>query len=515
MIEIAKSVPVVDEVDVLVVGAGIAGSTAAVAAGRGGARTMVVDRYGYPGGNMGPGMMGGAPSLEIPTALFEEERLPGIPGEFVERCEQYCGAPLMGHYIRDSQVVAYVWTQMMQEAGVRFLYNTYSGDPIVEEGCVTGLLLENKKGTQAIRAKIVVDATGDADVAARAGVPLDEGKGLFGSGTYWAMANVDIDRYLGEIYPTWTPPDPACFDEGGVLPDDWNTFSFTPDPDDVRWAQSIDESLEAPHKKLADMARSQAIGPLLPYYRRAWESGEYRFVQEIDGLGFVYADHGIFRGVSGIQYVPDPLRTGQYGIIGAMVGVQRYENPTSGDTELMTALEVKARTFIFETAQFLTRRVPGFGRAYLHTIAPYFNSRGGRSAICDYPVTVEDVEQGRQFDDVVFRAANRLEGLHPARYRTYFDFPYRQFLPRGIDGLLVTGRACLVQPPTMRSRWMVLLMGQTTGAAAALAIEAGVAPRHLNVGDLQRLLHNEYGHPLGDAGRLRELGVVDRGRTPS
>ena len=69
MIELRKSVPIVADVDVLIVGAGIAGSTAAVAAGRNGAKTMVVDRFGYPGGNMGPGMIGGAPNMEIPEAI--------------------------------------------------------------------------------------------------------------------------------------------------------------------------------------------------------------------------------------------------------------------------------------------------------------------------------------------------------------------------------------------------------------------------------------------------------------
>ncbi|MFC1525659.1 FAD-dependent oxidoreductase [Candidatus Latescibacterota bacterium] len=508
VIEMKKSVPVVGDVDVLVVGAGIAGSTAAVAAGRSGARTMVVDRFGCPGGNMGPGMMGGAPNMEIPPALFEGGRLPGIPGEFIERCEQHCKAPLLGHYIRDSQVISYVWTQMMQEAGVQFMYNTYSGGPIMEGNRVTGLFVENKNGTQAIRAKVVVDATGDADVAARAGAPIDEGKSLFSSGTYWAMANVDIDRYLREMYPTWTPPGPECFADPGKLPDDWNTFPFTPNPEDVRWAERIDESIEQPHRSLADMAKSQSIGPFFSHYRRAWDSGEYRFMQAIDGLGFVHADHGIFRGVAGIQYVPDPLRMGKYGIIGAMVGVQRHENPTSGDTKVMTAIEVKVRNFIFETAQFLTRRIPGFEKAYLHIIAPYFNSRGGRSAICDYQVTTEDVEQETEFDDVVFRGGNRMLGLHPTRYKAYFDFPYRQFLPRDVDGLLVTGRACIVQPPVMRIRWMVLLMGQAAGVASALAARADVTPRKLDVRRLQGVLHDEYRVPLGDRERLQGLGII-------
>jgi hypothetical protein len=503
MIALTKSVPVVADVDVLVVGAGIAGAAAAVAAGRRGARTMVVDRFGYPGGNMGPGMMGGAPNMEIPEAMGG--KLAGIPGEFIKRCESYCKAPLLAHYFRDSQVISYVWTRMMQEAGVQFMLNTRAGDPIMEGTRVVGLCVENKSGTQAIRAGVVVDATGDADVAARAGAPMDGGANLFSPGTYWAMANVDIAQYWQAVYPAWTPPTVQEQRRRGpryIRGDE--EFSFAPAPEDVSWAEGMDRSISAPHPSLAQMAKSRAIGPLFPYYRPAWESGEYQFLQEVDGLGYIRADHGLFRAVSGIQYVTDPLRAGRYGIIGAMVGVWRNEAPTSGDTAVMTALEVKARTFIFETAQFVARRVPGFGKAYLHMIAPYFNSRGGRSVVSDRPVTRDDIRQHRRFADVVFQAVSPAdsEGVHT------FDFPYRQFLPGGVDGLLVTGRACLVQPPAMRVRWMVLHMGQAAGVAAAMAAAANVTPRALNTADLQKALYCDHQAPLGDADRLQGLGLV-------
>ena len=285
---------------------------------------------------------------------------------------------------------------------------------------------------------------------------------------------MDVDRYLNEV------------------------FAKAPSAEDINWAESIH-----PHA-----ASSKYIKPLLPYYRAAWEAEEYQFIQEIDGLGSVLCDHGIFRAVSGVQDVADPLRVGKYGILGALVGVVRHENPTSGDTKVMTAIEVKCRSFIFETAQFLIRRVPGFEKAYLHIIAPYFNSRGGRSIISEYPVTMEDIEQGRKFDDVVFRGCHKLLGLQPVRYETTYEFPYRQFLPRKVDGLLVTGRACIIQPPVMRIRWMVLLMGQAAGAAAALAVKAATIPRELKVKELQSLLYHQYQAPLGDQKRLQELGLI-------
>ena len=276
-VEVKKSVPIVCEVDVLVVGSGIAGSTAAVTAAREGARTMVVDRFGYPGGNMGPGLIAGAPNLELPESMAKTG-LPGIPGELVRRCEKYCNAQLLNHYFRDSPVISYVLLKMMRESGVELMFNTYAADPIMEEDKITGLLVENKSGTQAIKAKVVIDATGDADVAFRAGAPVDNGSSLFHAGIYFAIGNVNVEKYEKE----------AVQKELEV--------------EDLNWAQDITGNLE--HLK-----------PLIPYYRKAWESGQYKFIQKIDNRWSILCDHGIFRSVSGFQYAPDPFRKGKYGIV--------------------------------------------------------------------------------------------------------------------------------------------------------------------------------------------------------
>jgi hypothetical protein len=320
------------------------------------------------------------------------------------------------------------------------------------------------------------------------------------------MANVDIEKYWREVYPTWTPPTPE--EEALVGPRYINgssEYSVTADPDDLRWAENMNESTDLPFD-FVSLAKSRSIGPLFPYYRAAWEAGEFEFIQKIDGLGYVRADHGIFRSVTGIQYVSDPLRIGRYGIIGALIGIARDENPTSGDTGVMTAIEVKSRKFIFETAQCLIKRVPGFEKAYLHIISPYFNSRGGRSAITERPVTYDDVNAGRRFDDATFQIISAPDS-GKVRENAH-DFPYRQYLPQGVDGLLVAGRACIVQPPVMRVRWMVLLMGQVAGAAAALIAKSGSTTRGLDVKELQKVLYHKHQTPFGDEERLKELGII-------
>jgi hypothetical protein len=115
---------------------------------------------------------------------------------------------------------------------------------------------------------------------------------------------------------------------------------------------------------------------------------------------------------------------------------------------------------------------------------------------------VEDYQEDLLLDDVIY------EGPDPNRGPARFDFPYRQLLPREVEGLLMAGRSAIVQPPRMRTRWKVLLMGQAAGLAAALAATGGVPPRQVNVKELQRLLYHKYGAPLGDEARLRELGII-------
>lgn len=65
---------------------------------------------------------------------------------------------------------------MVIEAGCEILFHTYFADTIVDDGCVKGIIIENKSGRQAVLAKVVVDATGDGDVAARAGAAFGKPK---------------------------------------------------------------------------------------------------------------------------------------------------------------------------------------------------------------------------------------------------------------------------------------------------------------------------------------------------
>jgi ribulose 1,5-bisphosphate synthetase/thiazole synthase len=196
IVEPERKVPVVAETDVLVCGGGFAGVAAAVCAARNGARVLLIERYGFLGGLVTGGLVITTPPLDN-----------GINREIAERLRrkrvyaplQKPGAEMIAlkmHAI-DPEVVKHELIEMLREADVELLLHTLIVGSVVERGAVKGVLVENKAGRQAILATTVVDATGDADVAAFARAPFRVVKKPITM--MFNMAGVDIDRVLGRV----------------------------------------------------------------------------------------------------------------------------------------------------------------------------------------------------------------------------------------------------------------------------------------------------------------------------
>ena len=485
-VDYRKEVPVLYEVDVLVVGCGVSGTIAAIASAREGAETLVIDRFGQVGGNIGPGHIGGAPSLELPPVIADG--VPGIGGEIIEKVEEFSGHPFLLNYFEDSQTFSYVALKTLREEKVATLFNVYLGDVIKEGDTVKGVFVETKDGLKAILARVVIDATGDADVAFKAGAPVDAGPHHdFHPGLYFSIGNVDIEVYrkVGE-------------------------------------AEVREEHLE--WMKRAYVACSPHVYPLLPYLKRAHENGDFQYIWDRD-YGSISADHGVFYSTVGVAEpsIPDPRRLERYGIVGGMVCLHYTGGAsTSGDPELMTEVENDSREYLFALQQFTKRYVPGFERSYLHSTGAYFSARGGRSMIALHNVCQEDLEQGSQFDDMAFlgfaghRPVHSLwELVHDYEYS--FEMPYRQFLPQGVEGLLAAGRSANLQGgrpddpkrgAVLRMRWQMLMMGHAVGTAAAMAAKKKLPPSSIDVCRLRKKLR-EAGFPMGGSKeRLKELGLA-------
>jgi hypothetical protein len=173
--DLERDIPVYGEVDVLVCGGGPAGFAAAVASARHGARTLLVEQCNCLGGIS---TAGGHNHVCRYNSWGSPERvIGGLAWEAAGRVAQAgYGRIHNGNLDFEIDAKKLILEQMAAEAGVELLYHTLFADAIVSDGRVAGAYVQNKSGRQAILAKRVVDATGDADVAASAGAPWEMGR---------------------------------------------------------------------------------------------------------------------------------------------------------------------------------------------------------------------------------------------------------------------------------------------------------------------------------------------------
>src|ERR1700753_935318 len=198
--EPARSVDVVLETDVLVVGSGPGGLAAALASARAGARTILMDRNGCFGGNITQvGVEGFAWYRHEKTIDCE-----GIGIEFEERAKAMGAAmpePQSLSHALDAEMFKYVADVLVQEAGVTPMLHRMFVAPIVKDGAIVGVITESKSGREAILAKRVVDATGDADVAARAGAPYRKTprEQMMACSVMFSISGVNKNKFIQQV----------------------------------------------------------------------------------------------------------------------------------------------------------------------------------------------------------------------------------------------------------------------------------------------------------------------------
>ena len=440
--EQARDIPVFREVDVLVAGGGTAGMIAGLAAARAGAKTLVVERLNCLGGVFTAGMM-------TTTWTFNNQKdliVKGIPLELMERLRE-AGATVPGDIskdcftIYDTEMAKFVLADMYQkEPNAELLFYTTIADTIVEDGCVKGIIIENKSGRQAILAKVVVDATGDADVAARAGAEfmMADKKDLHPVSLLAKIAGIDTEAFLA--YYKEHPEYIGNF-TGGWQHSGFHSFRLTEELKDVEMPEEL-------------------------AYIRDWF--------------FLYYD------------TPRPNT-----MIFNLTGEIEIDGTDGCD---VTRGELVSMKRILDALEVFKRYIPGFKDAYIVQVASSIGVRETRRVLGGYVLTVEDILNNTKYEDGVCSygapvGVHTPDGKTANFYRltpgTSYDIPFRCLVPKEINGLIVTGRCISVVPDatgSTRNMTCCMALGQSAGVAAALAAKQGVAPRDLKNKDLEQAL---------------------------
>jgi len=294
------------EFDVIVAGGGVAGWSAAVAAARNGTNTLILERFPFFGGTATASLMANIVGFRNQVPPDDVQTTKGIGEELILKLLAIGGAEksrnayksakrsdrkgdLSYNFAFDTEKFKFVTLQMAVDAGVRILFHTYVCDVIMEGDAVKGVVIENKSGRQAVFGKVIVDASGDGDLAFKAGVPYwqtkaDEAPRLNDCLMYKiAGFPADTDApgcLLGNTMVVWGPS-PGAHNAA-------DADELTREEIDTRLA--VYDDLAAKAEKHPDLKGAQVIdtGALIGVRQTRFFEGEYKLTGDdvLEGCRF-------------------------------------------------------------------------------------------------------------------------------------------------------------------------------------------------------------------------------------
>lgn len=479
--------------DVIVCGGGTSGVAAAIAAARGGAKTLLIERTGTLGGQMS---VSGPPGFAY-ARLFNplgERDVGGIVEETYQRLYKSGHAlPHLRFPVREKAgySFSYVdpdwWTQLIfdiiDEEKIDLLLDSLVVDVLRDGDNVKGIVVENANGRNEIKGKTVIDCTGEAYVAMQAGCET------------------------------------ACVSREEIQP---HTLSFT--VDGVDWPVLLQyirshpdqfsfKQLLFPHKG------ANTKEDVIKMYENCYDITELGEIMGFYELRDMAYSNGDWHPFSGAGFFLTPREGGH--IQAHFQHSSQVDKALPTDAWEITQCIRECRRQNVIAWRFFKNYVPGFKNAYITRVCTELRLREGPRIVGDYTLTRDDVEEAKKFPDSIGKSSFKAGGYHVASMDTLnavaslstkdspeskinvksdlaypkdggsYDIPYRCLVPKNIEYLLAAGKCVSTDRPSyLRYLHQTMVTGQAAGAAAALAVKKGVAPRALekDIKELQELL---------------------------
>ena len=445
ILEPARKTPVVHKTDVLVVGSGPAGLAAALAAARCGVEVTLLERFGCFGGNITVvGVEGFAWYRHEQTVEAN-----GIGHEFEER------AKAMGAAVPESQSLSYeldsegfklVADRLVEEAGIHPMLHRQFVAPIITDGAVSGVIVESKAGREAILAKRIIDATGDADVAARAGcatvkTPVEE---MQAASVMFHLAGVDKTKFMEGVRSN-----PQTYK-------DWSSGEWEVETDgkeDTMFSPFLGKPFEQAIRAGVIPAHLNTIGGT---WGAVHDSGEMTYMNLIHLAGC-----------------------------------------DGTDPDSMTQFEIEGRKQAMHAIDALRQYTPGCDGVRLRNFGMSIGIRDTRKIDAVYNMTEQDVRGQARFEDSIGIYPEFIDGygilILPTTGR-YMHIPYRSMLPKGVKNLIVAGRATggdRISHAATRNMACCAVQGQGAGVAAAWSVKNNTAFEGVDVQAVQKLIEGQ------------------------